>query len=80
MKFNNFMITVKFLIMWRIKCINTGKYVKKTGYGNWLEYTKAGKIFTSHNLALKNLELCRKFTREANESKYKDLRFKLEKI
>lgn len=40
--------------MWRIKCSN-GKYVDKTTYGTWVTYTKNGKIFTSENLAKKNL-------------------------
>ena len=61
--------------MYRIKCSN-GKYVNKTTYGNFITYTKNGKIFHSLNLVNKNLDLC-----EEHEEFYKKgLTYELETI
>lgn len=65
--------------MWRIKCSN-GKYVDKTTYGTWVTYTKNGKIFTSENLAKKNLYLCEDFVENLKQEEYKNLTYELEKI
>ena len=65
--------------MWRIKCSN-GKYVDKTTYGTWVTYTKNGKIFTSENLAKKNLYLCEDFVENSKQEEYKNLTYELEKI
>lgn len=61
--------------MYRIKCSN-GKYVQKTCYGNFISYTKNGKVFHSENLAKKNLYLC-----EDHEELHKEgLTYSLETI
>ena len=65
--------------MWRIKCSN-GKYVDKTTYGTWVTYTKNGKIFTSENLAKKNLYLYEDFVENSKQEEYKNLTYELEKI
>ncbi len=65
--------------MWRIKCSN-GKYVSKTTYGVWIEYTKNGKVSTSENIAKKNLYLCQDFAEGSKNPKHNILTFELEKI
>lgn len=74
--------------MWRIKCSN-GKYIQKTGYGNWLEYTKNGKVFHSENILKKNFDLCESFVEKHKDARYDEfnkkhgcdrLTFKIEKL
>lgn len=61
--------------MYRIKCSN-GKYVQKTCYGDFITYTKGGKVFHNINLAKKNLYLCEDHNERFNE----DLTYILEEI
>ena len=65
--------------MYRIKCSN-GKYVNKTTYGTWITYTKNGKIFTSENLAKKNLYLCQDFAENSKNKEYSKLTYELETL
>ena len=65
--------------MYRIKCSN-GKYVQKTTYGTWITYTKKGKVFSSENLAKKNLELCEEFANKSDEEKYNSLNYQIESV
>ncbi len=65
--------------MFRIKCSN-GLYVQKTTYGTWIEYSKAGKVFTNINIAKKNLYLCQDFAEESATPEYNTLTYELEEI
>lgn len=65
--------------LYRIKCSN-GLYVQKTTYGTWITYSKKGKIFTSLNIAKKNLELCWDFAENSREDKYCSLTYILEEL
>lgn len=47
--------------MYRIKCSN-GLYVNKTYTGQYISYTKKGKVYMSENIAKKNIMLCRNYS------------------
>lgn len=63
--------------MYKIKCSN-GKYVYKTTYGFWVEFTKKGKVFNTLNIATKNLKLCQKFSEKSKDSEYHNLTYEIE--
>ena len=46
--------------MYRIKCSN-GKYVSKTHYGAYIDYTKHGKIYHSLKIVNRKLDLCNEY-------------------
>jgi hypothetical protein len=65
--------------LYRIKCSNE-LYVEKTTYGDWITYSKKGKIFNNINLAKKNLYLCQDFAEFSKEEKYNTLKYEIEII
>jgi hypothetical protein len=65
--------------MFRIKC-NNGKYVSKTSHGNWVSFTKGGKVWHSKNLVEKNLEWCKKWAERELVKYYGNFEFEIEEL
>jgi len=66
--------------MYRIKCSN-GKYVSKTTFGEWIEFTKNGKVWHSKKLVEKNLKWCNDFkSKRKQHLEYNSFTYEIEEI